>query len=428
MLPPVNVGTKSLSDYGTILGRGLMEEIKRLAAPMEGKRVVHLSATAFGGGVAEINYTLVPLMRSAGLDAEWRIIHGQDEFFNVTKKIHNALQGNPQGLTAEDQEIYQRYNALNAEEFDESEYDFVINHDPQPAAMIDHYPDRQARWIWRCHIDLSEPNREVLDVLLPSISRHDAAIFHRPEYVPDTHVLPEAFIWPPAIDPLTPKNMALSAEDAAYIVDQFGIDVERRLLTQVSRFDPWKDPLGVIDAFRLTREEFPGLQLALVGSMAHDDPEGWEFYNQTVEYSAGDPDIFILSNLNNIGAIEVNAFQVHSAAVLQKSIREGFGLTVTEGLWKARPTVGGRVGGIPSQIQDGETGWLVDSVEECAAACKEILADPATAALRGRRGKEFVRQNFLMPRLLRDWLALFNLLSGNDTGDTRLVTAPTAAA
>jgi len=428
MLPPVNVGTKSLSDYGTILGRGLMEEIKRLAAPMEGKRVVHLSATAFGGGVAEINYTLVPLMRSAGLDAEWRIIHGQDEFFNVTKKIHNALQGNPQGLTAEDQEIYQRYNALNAEEFDESEYDFVINHDPQPAAMIDHYPDRQARWVWRCHIDLSEPNREVLDVLLPSISRHDAAIFHRPEYVPDTHVLPEAFIWPPAIDPLTPKNMALSAEDAAYIVDQFGIDVERRLLTQVSRFDPWKDPLGVIDAFRLTREEFPGLQLALVGSMAHDDPEGWEFYNQTVEYSAGDPDIFILSNLNNIGAIEVNAFQVHSAAVLQKSIREGFGLTVTEGLWKARPTVGGRVGGIPSQIQDGETGWLVDSVEECAAACKEILADPATAALRGRRGKEFVRQNFLMPRLLRDWLALFNLLSGNDTGDTRLVTAPTAAA
>jgi trehalose synthase len=428
MLPPVNVGTKSLSDYGTILGRGLMEEIKRLAAPMEGKRVAHLSATAFGGGVAEINYTLVPLMRSAGLDAEWRIIHGQDEFFNVTKKIHNALQGNPQALTAEDQEIYQRYNALNAEEFDESEYDFVINHDPQPAAMIDHYPDRQARWVWRCHIDLSEPNREVLDVLLPSISRHDAAIFHRPEYVPDAQALPEAFIWPPAIDPLTPKNMALSAEDAAYIVDQFGIDVERRLLTQVSRFDPWKDPLGVIDAFRLTREEFPGLQLALVGSMAHDDPEGWEFYNQTVEYSAGDPDIFILSNLNNIGAIEVNAFQVHSAAVLQKSIREGFGLTVTEGLWKARPTVGGRVGGIPSQIQDGETGWLVDSVEECAAACKEILADPATAALRGRRGKEFVRQNFLMPRLLRDWLALFNLLSGNDTGDTRLVTAPTAAA
>jgi trehalose synthase len=423
MLPPVNVGHKSLSDYATILGRGLVGEIQRLAEPLEGKRVLHLSATAFGGGVAEINYTLVPLMRSVGLDTEWRIIHGEDEFFNVTKKIHNALQGSPVGLTPEEEAIYQRYNALNAAELDESEYDFVINHDPQPAAMIDHYPDRQARWIWRCHIDPSTPNRDVLDFLLPSISRHDAAIFHRPEYVPSSPRLPEAFIWPPAIDPLTPKNMALSPEDAAYIVDQFGLDVERPVLTQVSRFDPWKDPLGVIDAFRLTSQDHPGLQLALVGSMAHDDPEGWEYYNQTVEYAAGDPDIFILSNLNNIGAIEVNAFQVHSAAVLQKSIREGFGLTVTEALWKGRPTVGGRAGGIPSQIQDGETGWLVDSVEECAEACREILADPPTAAVRGRKGKEYVRQHFLTPRLLRDWLALFNLLSGNDTGETQLVTA-----
>ncbi len=317
---------------------------------------------------------------------------------------------------------------MNAEELDESEYDFVIIHDPQPAAMIDHFPDRRAHWIWRCHIDLSEPNPDVLGALLPSLSHHDAAIFHRPEYVPATKKLPEAFIWPPAIDPLAPKNMALSPEDAAYIVDQFGIDVERPILTQVSRFDPWKDPLGVIDAYRLTREEHPGVQLALVGSMAHDDPEGWEFYNQTVDYAAGDPDIFILSNLNNVGAIEVNAFQVHSAAVMQKSIREGFGLTVTEALWKGRPMIGGNAGGIPSQIQDGETGWLVDSVEECAAACKEILSDPAAASQRGRRGKEFVRVHFLMPRLLRDWLALFNRLSGNDTGETELVTASSGAA
>jgi trehalose synthase len=428
MLQPVNVGQKSLSDYATILGRGLMAEIQRLAGQMEGKRVLHLSATAFGGGVAEINYTLVPLMRSAGLDAEWRIIHGEDEFFNVTKKIHNALQGSPMGLTTEEVEIFHRYNALNAEELDESEYDFVIIHDPQPAAMIDHFPDRRAKWIWRCHIDLSEPNQDVLGALLPSLSHYDAAIFHRPEYVPATQKLPEAFIWPPAIDPLAPKNMALSPEDASYIVDQFGIDVERPILTQVSRFDPWKDPLGVIDAYRLTREEHPGIQLALVGSMAHDDPEGWEFYNQTVDYAAGDPDIFILSNLNNVGAIEVNAFQVHSAAVMQKSIREGFGLTVTEALWKGRPMIGGNAGGIPSQIQDGETGWLVDSVEECAAACKEILSDPAAAAQRGRRGKEFVRVHFLMPRLLRDWLALFNRLSGNDTGETELVTASSGAA
>jgi trehalose synthase len=428
MLPIVNVGTKLLTDYATISGRGLMAEIQRLAGPLEGKRVCHLSATAFGGGVAEINYTLIPLMKSGGLETDWRIIKGQDEFFDVTKRIHNALQGNPQGLTAEEVRIFQRYNAINADEFDDSEYDIVVVHDPQPAAMIDHFPDSEAQWIWRCHIDLSTPNEDVLDVLLPSLARYDAAIFHMPQYVPRSGDLPEAFIWPPAIDPLAPKNIALSAEDAAYIVDQFGIDVQRPLLTQVSRFDPWKDPLGVIDAFRIVRETHPGLQLGLVGSMAHDDPEGWDFYNQTVEHAAGDPDIFILSNLNNIGSVEVNAFQVYSAAVLQKSIREGFGLTVTEGLWKGRPTVAGRVGGIPRQIQDGETGWLVESVEECAAACLEILAGPAEARNRGIRGKEYVRQHFLTPRLLRDWLALFNRLDGNDTGETKLVTASAEAA
>jgi trehalose synthase len=427
MLPIVNVGSKSLADYATISGRGLMAEIQRLAEPLEGKRVLHLSATAFGGGVAEINYTLVPLMQSAGLAADWRIIKGQDEFFNVTKMIHNALQGSPQGLTEEQERTFHEFNARNAEELDASEYDFIIIHDPQPAAVIDHFPGSSAHWIWRCHIDLSTPNEDVLAFLLPSLARYDAAIFHMPQYVPRSDDLPEAFIWPPAIDPLTPKNMALSAEDAAYIVDQFGIDVDRLLITQVSRFDPWKDPLGVIDAFRLVREQYPGIQLALVGSMAHDDPEGWDYYNQTVEYAAGDPDIFILSNLNNIGSVEVNAFQVHSAAVLQKSIREGFGLTVTEGLWKSRPTVAGRVGGIPAQIQDGETGWLVDSVEECADACKEILGSPEEARRRGQRGKEFVRQHFLTPRLLRDWLALFNRLDGNDTGGTELVTVSAGA-
>jgi trehalose synthase len=427
MLPNVNVGSKSLADYATISGRGLMAEIQRLAGPLEGKRILHLSATAFGGGVAEINYTLVPLMQSAGLAVDWRIIKGQDEFFNVTKLIHNALQGNPQGLTADQERVFHEYNAMNAEELDASEYDYIIVHDPQPAAVIDHFPDSSARWIWRCHIDLSTPNEDVLAFLLPSLARYDAAIFHIPQYVPRSDDLPEAFIWPPAIDPLAPKNMALSAEDAAYIVDQFGIDVDRLLITQVSRFDPWKDPLGVIDAFRLVRERYSGIQLALVGSMAHDDPEGWDYYNQTVEYAAGDPDIFILSNLNNIGSVEVNAFQVHSAAVLQKSIREGFGLTVTEGLWKSRPTVAGRVGGIPEQIQDGETGWLVDSVEECADACKEVLSDPEEARRRGRRGKEFVRQHFLTPRLLRDWLALFNRLDGNDTGETELVTISAGA-
>jgi trehalose synthase len=425
VLPLVNVGHKSLGDYATLVGRGLMNEIRRLAEPLQGKRVVHVSATAFGGGVAEINYTLVPLMADAGLEVEWRIIRGEDEFFNVTKAIHNGLQGDPRSLTADEQEIFRRYNEQNAAEFAADEYDYVIIHDPQPIAMIDAFPARgasgnAAKWIWRGHIDFSTPNPAVMEFLLPSLRKYDDAIFHMREYVPDADDLPEIAIWPPAIDPLMPKNMALSPEDAAYILDQFGIDVERPLLTQVSRFDPWKDPVGVIDAYRLVKQRFPEVQLALVGSMAHDDPEGWDYYNRTLEYAADDPDIYILSNMNSVGAVEVNAFQVASAALIQKSIKEGFGLTVTEALWKSRPIVAGRVGGIVAQITDGETGWLVDSVEDCAKACIEVLRDPAEARARALRGKEHVRRHFLTPRLLRDWLVLFNRLAGNDTGGSMI--------
>jgi trehalose synthase len=427
LLQLVNVGHKSLADYSSIASRGLVDEIHRLAEPLKGKRVVHLSATAFGGGVAEFNYTLVPLMADVGLEVEWRIIKGAEEFFNVTKALHNGLQGDPRSLTPDEVEIFRRYNVMNAEELPADEYDFVIVHDPQPVAMIDQFATRNAKWIWRGHIDFSTPNPEIFDVLLPSIRRYDAAIFHMRDYVPHTEGLPETFIWPPAIDPLTPKNMALSAEDAEYIVDQFGVDVSRPLLTQVSRFDPWKDPLGVIDAYRGVKERHPDVQLALVGSMAHDDPEGWDYYNRTVAYAADDPDIFILSNMNNVGAVEVNAFQVHSAVTIQKSIREGFGLTVSEALWKARPMVAGRVGGIVTQIEDGVTGWLVDSAAACAEACCAVLADPVAAKDRAIRGKESVRRRFLTPRLLRDWLALFNRLSGDESAGAELVTVSAGA-
>jgi trehalose synthase len=359
-------------------------------------------------------------MADAGLDVEWRIIRGADEFFNVTKAIHNGLQGAERSLTPEERETFARYNAENAAELPADDYDFVIVHDPQPVAMIEAFPDRRAKWIWRGHIDFSAPNPDVMDALLPSVRRYDAAIFHMRDYVPNADHLPLVAIWPPAIDPLMPKNMALSPEDAAYIVDQFGIDVDRPLLSQVSRFDPWKDPLGVIDAYRLVKERFPDVQLALVGSMAHDDPEGWDYYQRTVEHAQADPDVYILSNMNNVGAVEVNAFQVHSNALIQKSIREGFGLTVTEALWKARPMVAGRVGGIVAQIENDETGWLVSSVDECARACVEVLRDPGEAHMRALKGKEFVRRHYLTPRLLRDWLVLFNMLSGNDTGGSTI--------
>jgi trehalose synthase len=408
VLQPVSVGTKSLADYTHLAGRPLTEEIRELAAPLEGLRVLHLSATAFGGGVAEILYTLIPLMNDVGIDAQWEVMLGREEFYNVTKRLHNALQGNPDSLTDEEWKIFERYNALNATEVS-SGWDVIIVHDPQPAAVRRHVPDKSKTWIWRCHIDLSEPNPEAIEHIVPLIREYDASVWHVPMYVPASlnGDGPGVNICPPAIDPLSPKNMALSPEDAAFVCDQFGIDVDRPLLCQVSRFDPWKDPIGVIDAYRLVKEEVQEVQLALVGSMATDDPEGWEFFNSTMAYADGDPDIHILNNLNSVGAIEVNAFQSQADVVIQKSTREGFGLTVSEALWKGRPFIGGDVGGIPLQVQDGETGFLVSSPAECADRSVRVLREPDLGKQLGRAGKEHVRKHFLTPRLLRDWLRIF---------------------
>ncbi len=405
MLQPVSVGQKHLSDYTSIVGRPLVEEIRERAERLEGKRILHLSATAFGGGVSEILYTIVPLMADVGLDVSWQVIYGREEFFNATKVMHNALQGNPQDLTAEQWEIWKHYNEINARELMD-EWDAIIVHDPQPAAIASLVPAKARHWIWRCHIDLSTPNPATLEVLLPYLDDYPAAVFHLPDYVPPS-IDGRARIVPPAIDPLAPKNMAFSPDDAVYICGQFGIDVDRPLLAQVSRFDPWKDPLGVIDAYRIVKAQMPEVQLALVGSMATDDPEGWDYFNATVAHADGDPDIHILNNFNSVGAIEVNAFQSHADVVIQKSTREGFGLTVSEAIWKARPFIGGDVGGIPLQVSDGESGFLVSSPEECAQRALEILADPGLGKRLGRAGKESVRRRFLSPRLLRDWLVLF---------------------
>jgi trehalose synthase len=407
LLQPIAVGHKSLADYTHLAGRPLIEEIRELAEDLAGLKVLHVSATAFGGGVSEILYTLLPLMQDAGLEAEWQVMLGREEFYNVTKRLHNALQGNPQGLDEEEWKIFERYNALNATEIDDG-WDVIIVHDPQPAAIRKHVPDKGKTWIWRCHIDLSAPNPGALERLVPMIRDYDASLYHIEQYVPKgVDGSDGVHICPPAIDPLSPKNMQLSPEDAAFVCDQFGIDVDRPLICQVSRFDPWKDPIGVIDAYRKVAEEVPEAQLALVGSMATDDPEGWEFFNSTMAYADGDPDIHILNNLNNVGAIEVNAFQSQADVMVQKSIREGFGLTVAEALWKARPFIGGDVGGIPLQVQDGETGFLVHSPEECAERAVRILREPDLGKQLGRTGKEHVRRNFLTPRLLRDWLRIF---------------------
>jgi trehalose synthase len=408
LLQPVAVGHKALADYTHLVGRPLVEEINQLADELKGLKVLHISATAFGGGVSEILYTIVPLMRDVGIEAEWQIMIGREEFYNVTKLMHNSLQGSDQEISDEQWEVYERYNKMNADVLTGG-WDVIIVHDPQPAAMFKHVPDRGKLWVWRCHIDLSTPNPSTIEHMVPIIEPYHQSVFHLPEYVPgglsnDSQVIN---IVPPAIDPLSPKNMALSPEDAAFVCDQFGIDVDRPMICQVSRFDPWKDPIGVIDAYRLVTEEMPDVQLALVGSMATDDPEGWEFFNSTIEHAAGDPDIKILNNLNNVGSIEVNAFQSQSDVLIQKSTREGFGLTVSEALWKARPFIGGDVGGIPLQVQDGETGFLVSSPEDTAKRSLEILREPELGKKLGRAGKEHVRKNFLSPRLLRDWLKIF---------------------
>jgi trehalose synthase len=405
VLQEVSLGHRSLSDYTHIAGRGLINEIRALAEPLAGKKLMHVSATAFGGGVSEILYTLVPLMRDVGLDAHWVVILGREDFFNVTKLMHNSLQGDPQTIDDQGWELFEAYNAMNAQGLD-GDWDAIVVHDPQPAGLMTSAREKARRWIWRCHIDLSTPNEETLARLMPLLDGYDASVWHLEQYVPAALDGGVRRICPPAIDPLSPKNMALSPEDAAYVCEQFGIDTGRPLICQVSRFDPWKDPIGVIDAYRLVAEEVPEVQLALVGSMATDDPEGWEFFQRTFHHADSDPDIKILNNLNNVGAIEVNAFQSQADVVIQKSIREGFGLTVTEALWKVRPVVAGNVGGIPLQIEEGVSGFLVSSAEEAASRMVEILRDPVLAKRIGRAGKERARERFLTPRLLRDWLRL----------------------
>ncbi len=410
MHEPVPIPPRSLEALRPVAGDEAVEMLRELAAPLRGMRVLHVNATAFGGGVAEILATHIPLLRDLGLEAEWRVIHGDDAFFRVTKAVHNGLQGMELPFTPEMQAIWQEGNRRNAASMEE-DYDAIFIHDPQPAGIPFLRERRGARfWIWRCHIDTSAPNPAFWSFLLPYLSVYDAAIFTMAEYVGPGFPVPRVAIIPPTIDPLSPKNAPMEADEARAVVARFGVDVRRPLLLQVSRFDPWKDPLGVIDAYRRVKQERPEVQLALVGSMAHDDPEGWFYYDRTLRHAGEDPDLYVLHNFHGVGAWEVNAFQRTADVVIQKSLREGFGLTVTEALWKGKPVIGGRVGGIPLQVLDGETGYLVQSVEECAERALELLAHPERARALGERGREHVRRNFLCTRGLRDELMLLRSL------------------
>jgi trehalose synthase len=411
MFEAVDVGLQCIDCYEASAGREAIEQLKTLAAPLKGARVLHLNATPYGGGVAEILRSEVPLLRDLGLAADWRIITGDETFFTVTKAMHNALQGASRSLTAQERETYLTYSTRNAKLLEE-QYDLIVVHDPQPLALLELHGKRGMRWVWRCHIDTSEPNPAVWDFLRPYLLQYDAAVFTLAGFVPPNLPTPRVEIIPPAIDPESPKNMELDNNTAGRVLQWIGVELNRRLVTQVSRFDPWKDPLGVIAAYNLVKQEVPDLQLALVGSMALDDPEGWEIYRQIQTAAKTDPSIHVFTNLNGVGNIEVNAFQRLSDVVIQKSIREGFGLVVSETLWKGTPVVAGRTGGIPLQIQGGNGGFLVDSVEECAQQTVWLLRNPEAGKALGRRGKDSVRERFLLTRLIADELRLYASVIG----------------
>ncbi|MCR4426915.1 MAG: glycosyltransferase [Firmicutes bacterium] len=413
--------TKSIEDYRGPAGDDAVDEIRRLAEPFAGARVLHVNSTVYGGGVAEILSTLVPLMRDVGLKADWSTMDGTPEFFAFTKNLHNALQGSEAALpgisVSTGISAYIELNAAEAEQISCAcgEYDFVVVHDPQPAPLIQYLRHRlgeKTKWIWRCHIDLSSPVPGSWNLIMPFVEQYDASIFTAAAYVKEGIGSEHVVIIPPSIDPLSPKNVEIPAVACKHIIAGYGVDPNRPLLVQISRFDPWKDPLGVIDSYRLVRKEVPEVQLALVGSMAADDPEGVEYYCKTLEHAAGDRDVHILSNLHGVGNADVNAFQTAADVVIQKSVREGFGLTVSESLWKAKPVVASNVGGIPIQIQDGRSGFLVSSVQECAEKALMLLGDMDLRRQIGVSGREHVRRNFLSTRHLADYLRLFAGLRG----------------
>lgn len=413
MLPTVPVAPKSLDDYVEAAGEEAVDNLRQAARALQGARVLHVNSTAYGGGVAELLYTQLPLLNDLGLDATWALMQGSDEYFTVTKAVHNGLQGAEVSWTDEMRGVYWERVRDNARELAEP-FDFIFIHDPQPAALLHVLEEggrRSGKWLWRCHIDLSSPFQPVWHFFEPIVNEYDAAILTKEEFAQPGISGPALAFIPPSIDPLSTKNCPISEETMHEVLHGYGVDGARPIITQVSRFDPWKDPVGVIDAFRLARKEHSGLQLVMVGSMAHDDPEGMQYLNLTDAYRDGDPDIHLLTNLQEVGNLEVNGFQRASAAIVQKSLREGFGLVVSEGMWKERPVIGGDVGGIRLQIENGVTGFLVDSPETCAERIVELLDDPALGARLGRAGRERVRERFLTLRELEDYLRLMVSLS-----------------
>jgi trehalose synthase len=394
-----------LNDYAPIVGQEIIDQLHRLAERLGSRRFVHINSTRTGGGVAEILERAVPLLRQLGMDVRWEVIHGDQDFFEVTKAMHNALQGHKVHLPRAMLDHYVHINQENSRKFT-WEADFVLVHDPQPAYLINFLRPQAKHWMWRCHIDASRPDRQVWKFLQEIVSQYDASIFSMSQFAQN---LPHPqYLIRPSIDPLSEKNRDLSTEEVRAVLERLGIERDKPIILQVSRFDSFKDPVGVIQAFRLVRRHTP-CKLVLAGGEATDDPEGPRIFAEVMEAAKDHPDIQILL-LPPDAHHEVNALQRAADIIVQKSTREGFGLTVTEAMWKGKPVIGGAVGGIVLQLRDYNTGFLVHSPEGCAFRIRYLLHRPEMARRMGKMAQEFVRQHFLITRKVRDYLTLMILI------------------
>ncbi len=413
----VVLAPKSICEYEGLIGEEAVGEIRALAAPLRGARLLHVNATAYGDGVAELLPSLVGLKCGLGLEVEWHVLTGNASFTELTRKLHNGLQGMEVDLDPSDRALYLSTLEGNLEVFSR-DWDYVVAHGPQPVGLLELLDGRRTgHWLWRCHVDTSTPGAAAVDFLAPYTGHFDLSVVSMPGYTtPNLHTCRTEIVLP-SIDPLTPKNQALSPSLARQILGtRFGLDPERPIISQISHFDPWKDQLGVIDVYREVKRRVPNVQLALVGNLADDDPQGIEYHAMTLDHVAGDPGIHVFSRLDRLSrdelthALEINAFQSGSDVVIQKSTREGFGLVVTEAMWKRAAVVAGRVGGIVEQIEDGVHGYLVSSVEECAECVVVLLEKPELRREMGGRARERVRERFITPRHLADYLRILRSL------------------
>ncbi|MBI2867600.1 MAG: glycosyltransferase [Chloroflexi bacterium] len=399
-----------LSEYAPIVGRGAIDELTLLASRLSGRVVQNVNSTYTGGGVAEILNRMTPLLCQLGVDARWSVVKGDAAFFDVTKKFHNALHGRDERLTEKDFALFMETSDRHLQEM-EMQGDIMFIHDPQPVALVRKKPSMQSKWIWRCHIDVSKPDPRVWDFLRPLVVQYDAAVFSAPQFAQTLPI--QQFLIAPSIDPLSDKNRDLEPGTVSAVLEKYQVPADKPIVTQVSRFDYLKDPVGLIQAFELVKRSIP-CRLVLAGGTATDDPESEKVLEEVRVRAAGDPDIHVLL-LPPGSDIEINALQRASAVVVQKSLKEGFALTVSEALWKGKPVVASAVGGIPLQVRHRLTGLLSHGIEGTAYAIRQLLANPGYAAQLGANGREHVRQNFLITRHLREYLLLF--LSLEHTGD-----------